>query len=70
MTRDACEPIAKICPRCQGTFTCGGTSCWCVAVQLTPEQRASLRRAYADCLCPQCLQSIAAGLARVSQQPD
>jgi cysteine-rich CWC protein len=54
------DPIA--CEACGGDFKCGATltGCWCMAVKLTADTRASLRRQYKNCLCRSCLEREAA----------
>jgi Cysteine-rich CWC len=52
--------VEKKCPRCGAVFTCRQEAgCWCGAVSLTPETLKSLRMRYADCLCEECLQTLA-----------
>jgi hypothetical protein len=58
-------PGSDRCPRCDATFGCGiGTgSCWCRDVHLTVELRDRLAEQYDGCLCPACLQELAAPVA-------
>jgi hypothetical protein len=49
----------KTCERCGNRFRCGGEACWCKQVTLTDATRAQLAGTYRDCLCPECLRSIA-----------
>ena len=61
---------ATTCPRCGGPFACGvgadrATPCFCVSVVLGAERLAELRARWSDCLCADCL----ATLARHPEQP-
>lgn len=57
----ASNPVKqKTCERCGVPFECRSEGCWCEAVSLGPVTLASLRRTYADCLCPVCLHESAA----------
>jgi hypothetical protein len=51
-----------LCACCGQPFACelsvGG--CWCSAVPLTDADRATLKANYKGCLCPACLNQIAA----------
>ena len=52
------------CPRCGGPFACGvgadrATPCFCVSFALGPERLAELRARWSDCLCADCLASLA-----------
>jgi iron complex transport system substrate-binding protein len=50
----------KTCARCEGRFLCRpAPGCWCEGVSLPPGAAADLCRAYADCLCPSCLEPAA-----------
>ena len=49
----------KICGKCGKGFECGNGGCWCEALQLTDATLKWLSRAYADCLCPECLREFA-----------
>jgi hypothetical protein len=55
--RDCQHAPRKSCPRCGQAFDCCGGVGWCAAATLSPARRAELRRLYADCLCPECLQA-------------
>ncbi|NNE66903.1 MAG: cysteine-rich CWC family protein [Pyrinomonadaceae bacterium] len=52
----------QICESCGAEFGCGVslTGCWCMKVKLTDEQRADLKSKYKKCLCPECLEKVAA----------
>ena len=51
----------KRCSKCGVAFDCGGLfGCWCRDVKLSEAQLASLRGRYVDCLCPNCLKTVAA----------
>ena len=53
----------KRCSKCGIAFDCGGLfGCWCRDVKLSEEQLATLRGQYVDCLCPDCLKALAAGI--------
>ena len=52
------------CPRCDGPFECGvaadrATPCFCVSFALGPERLAELRARWSDCLCADCLATLA-----------
>jgi hypothetical protein len=53
---------AKECPRCGGRFGCaqGEPGCWCETIVLSRETLAALRTLADDCLCPTCLEALAA----------
>jgi hypothetical protein len=52
----------KRCSKCGLTFECGGLlGCWCRDVKLDRAALAALKERYDDCLCPDCLNKIAAG---------
>lgn len=56
--------MKKVCPRCGQAFECRRDEialCQCASVGLNAEQRASVRAAYADCLCRDCLLDIKSG---------
>jgi hypothetical protein len=51
-------PKEKQCSKCGQPFDCGGLlGCWCRDVKLDEATLASLKAAYADCLCPNCLKA-------------
>ena len=55
---------ATSCPRCGGPFACGAgadrsTPCFCVSVALGAERLAELRAKWSDCLCADCLATLA-----------
>ncbi len=57
-------PATDRCPRCGGGFRCGvddPAPCCCSAVPLAPALQQRLRARYTGCLCPRCLQALAAG---------
>ena len=52
------------CPRCGGPFACGAgadraTPCFCVSHALGAERLAELRARWSDCLCADCLATLA-----------
>ncbi|MCG6145602.1 cysteine-rich CWC family protein [Leptospira bandrabouensis] len=52
----------KICPHCLRIFECkvGSISlCQCTKVNLSLEEREYLATQYADCLCYQCMETLA-----------
>jgi len=57
-------PAPKTCARCGAAFGCGAQAgaggCWCEGAALPAEAAAALREAYDDCLCPACLDAVAA----------
>ncbi|MDB5447228.1 MAG: Iron complex transport system substrate-binding protein [Phenylobacterium sp.] len=53
----------KACARCQASFLCRpAPGCWCEGVSLPQGTAGALCGAYADCLCPACLEPVAAEL--------
>jgi hypothetical protein len=46
------------CESCGREFTCGASlkGCWCAEVEVSDEDRASLRARFSDCLCRECLE--------------
>jgi hypothetical protein len=60
--RPALRAIA--CPRCGGDFRCGAAGpgpCACSGLTLTPALQAALRARWDDCLCLDCLRTLADG---------
>ena len=56
---------ATTCPRCGGPFACGvgadrAAPCFCVSFALDAERLAELRAKWSDCLCADCLATLAA----------
>lgn len=54
----------KECARCGGTFGCGAgdrQGCWCGSVRLDPECLEAMAARWSGCLCPACLEELAAG---------
>jgi hypothetical protein len=49
----------KTCEKCGSPFECRTANCWCESVPLGPAALTWLQRAYADCLCPMCLEGYA-----------
>jgi hypothetical protein len=52
------------CPRCGEPFACGvgadrATPCFCVSVALGADRLAELRARWSDCLCADCLATLA-----------
>jgi Cysteine-rich CWC len=45
----------KNCGSCGRDFICYGKHCWCEAIELDRAVLQRLRKAYKDCLCPDCL---------------
>lgn len=54
-------PEPKLCESCGETFGCGANldGCWCVDVAIPPVAADDLKSKFNDCLCPQCLASLA-----------
>ena len=55
---------ATTCPRCGGAFACGvgadrATPCFCAAWSLGAARLAELRARWSDCLCADCLATLA-----------
>lgn len=55
---------AMTCPRCGGPFACGvaadrAAPCFCVTYALGAERLAELRTRWSDCLCADCLATLA-----------
>jgi hypothetical protein len=55
---------ATSCPRCGGPFACGAgdhrsAPCFCVSYALGAERLAELRAKWSDCLCADCLATLA-----------
>lgn len=51
--------MKKTCPKCGKVFECvHSLDCWCVKVHLSDETKRKLK-IYNDCLCKECLESIA-----------
>jgi hypothetical protein len=51
------------CARCGSAFHCGASDaapCACTRLRLSADVLATLRRRYDGCLCPVCLQALAA----------
>ena len=62
---------AATCPRCNGPFACGvdagrATPCFCVTYTLGAERLAELRARWSDCLCADCLATLAADPERLA----
>ncbi|MBI3837162.1 MAG: cysteine-rich CWC family protein [Planctomycetia bacterium] len=49
----------KACPQCGRAFSCYAGDCWCDLVPVPAAVLVPLRRAYRDCLCPECLRHFA-----------
>jgi hypothetical protein len=45
------------CESCGAEFTCsaGQETCWCFDVKVEPEELASIKENYKNCLCSKCL---------------
>lgn len=56
------EPRRQRCEACGAQFGCGADvgRCWCDRVTVDAETLARLRSLYGSCLCPDCLQALAA----------
>ncbi len=55
------------CSKCGKTFTCkpqGG--CWCNNYQLSANQLKELKENYADCLCEDCIISLAKKISKTT----
>jgi hypothetical protein len=55
---------ATTCPRCGGPFACGAGAdrqapCFCVSYALGAARLAELRARWSDCLCADCLATLA-----------
>ena len=50
----------KTCGACGESFSCCADAdlCWCKEVELDERRLLELREAYADCLCPRCLDTV------------
>ena len=50
---------AKVCENCGDEFGCGANSetCWCSAIDVSPERAEKLKAKFTDCLCPRCLEN-------------
>ena len=58
----ATKPAAKICESCGTEFGCGAKldGCWCTEITLTDAQADDIKAKFNDCLCPACLEKLAA----------
>jgi len=51
----------ETCPRCGAEFSCSKSGkCWCFSVSVSEAVRYYIDRKYETCLCPQCLNELAA----------
>jgi hypothetical protein len=51
----------EVCPRCGAEFTCSKSGkCWCFTVSVSETVRGFIDSKYESCLCPQCLNELAA----------
>jgi ketosteroid isomerase-like protein len=57
----AVAPAKKVCGKCGKGFECCSSGCWCEGIRLSEGTLKWLRRAYADCLCPECLKEYEGG---------
>jgi hypothetical protein len=60
----------EACPRCGQAFRCGiddQAPCPCTGVRLSVAQLSAIRASFDDCLCVDCLSSIARGEAPAGQ---
>jgi len=49
------------CPRCGAEFTCSKSGkCWCFEVVVPSVLQESINKKYETCLCPDCLNLLAA----------
>ncbi|WP_405517012.1 cysteine-rich CWC family protein [Spirosoma sp. KNUC1025] len=58
MTSSACKHDESVCPRCAVVYECRVgriTSCQCMSVKLTEEQRQYVSSLFNGCLCANCL---------------
>lgn len=62
------EIKSKVCPRCGVSFECRSGGCWCTHLPLAPALLEELRRTYPDCLCRQCLTTLAERQASTKQE--
>ncbi len=56
-----CPHENKNCPRCNQVFECRAGNvlqCMCYGISFTAEEIAFMEKAYADCLCMDCLQEL------------
>ncbi|MEQ1603984.1 MAG: cysteine-rich CWC family protein [Pyrinomonadaceae bacterium] len=62
----------KVCGSCGNTFGCGANAegCWCAGISLAPEIADGLKVKYEDCLCPQCLSTLATTPSIIVTYPD
>lgn len=52
--------MTKVCPRCNKTFDCQHSKdCWCSKYVLSERAKNFLQSQYENCLCEDCLKSIA-----------
>ncbi len=60
----------KACGRCGRPFGCTQTyGCWCGEIKLDDAQRAWLQARYDNCVCPECLKALAAGMLKTEAAP-
>ena len=52
----------KVCESCGHEFGCGAKldGCWCTEITLDPSQADDIKAKFNDCLCPACLEKLAA----------
>ena len=62
----------KRCPLCDSEFGCGfgAPGCWCEALDVPAARLLPVRAVTSACLCPRCLQAVAAGSAAASRRAD
>ena len=54
--------MEKTCGHCGQAFACSQeVGCWCGGIKLDAAQLAWIKRAFDNCLCPDCLRAVAAG---------
>lgn len=62
----------KMCAACGRVFGCGAETdaCWCAGLTLTETMADELRTKFNDCLCSDCLKTLASGPALLVTHPD
>lgn len=53
--------MEKFCPLCGKNFICNSdniSECQCTKVELSPQQRESIKQQFTDCLCTDCMRKI------------
>lgn len=53
--------MEKTCPLCGEKFICNSdkiAECQCTKIELSPQQKESIKQQFKDCLCPNCLRKL------------